>query len=543
MEKAVYQEQKLEKYIGNPMIEALPPIPEDDREVVRNLVGVVKKCSPEQRKMKPLLRMHLLSNIGKEFFYPFAQVRRLDSAIHIMIRSGYLNRNPVSTEFRRLLTELNELEDQNFRNEESLIITQELGTVIYGLSGSGKSRALRQCLGLYPTLIRHEEYKGKPFTWTQLPWLMVEAPYDGNRVTFCRAVFMEIDKRCGSRNLDKYGYSTHSASTMILHMQKLLILYNVGILIIDEVQNLLQAKGDSDEMLSFYVSLTNQLGVPIIYCGTSNSIKLFQTRMAIARRQTGAGDMKFQPINRNNDEWSSMMKFLWQGCVLQEDIPLESEMLDVFWECSQGLIGIVVALFCQVQIRALLCGMESFNIDLVYRTYNEDFAIVKPMLEAIKSGDIWEMAKYDDIFINLNNTINAGIKECEHKEELDEIIATKTKSITERRQNSADSIFTTIRALKLLKAVEDEKLKIIIRMVVENSPVDTDESDLLEIIISNTMQQKPPKDNNRRTRTANPTGLIKLFKQADKEHRYMYDILKEHGYIKTIEEDYSDFVG
>lgn len=543
MEKAVYKEQKLEQYRGNPMIEALPTIPEDERDVMQNLVRVSKKCSPEQRQMKPLLRMHLLSNVGNEFFYPFAQVRRLDSAIHIMIRGAYLNRNPVSSEFRRQLLELDEHGTQNIDNTETAIIAQASGTVIYGMSGSGKSRALRQCLSYYPTLIRHEEYNGKPFTRTQLPWLMVEAPYDGNYVTFCRAVFTEIDKRCDGRNLDKYGYSTHSVSTMILHMQKLLLLYNVGILIIDEVQNLLQTKGDSNEMLSFFVSLTNQLGVPIIYCGTSNSIKLFQSKMAIARRQTGAGDMKFQPININNAEWASMLKYLWQGYILQEDVQLDREMVDVFWECSQGLIGIVVALFCQVQIRALLSGRESFDTDLVRRTYNEDFAIVKPMIEAIKSGNEWEMAKYEDICINLGTTINAGIKESQHQEELDEIIAAKKKSISERRQSAADSIFVTIRGTGILKNIDEKKLQAIISTVVENNPVDTEESDLLETVIFSALKLKPIRDSSRRTRTVNPTGLIKLYEQAEKEHRHTHDILKEHGYIKTIEEDYSDFVG
>lgn len=543
MGKAVYKDQTLEQYRGNPMIEALPHIPEDMREVISNLSVVVSECSPEQKKLKPLLRMHLMHKTLNEFFYPFAQVRRLDAAIHMMIRGAYMNRNPISLGYRKLLTQLDAQEGQSVDGNEMTIIAPEMGTVIYGMSGSGKSRALQQSLSYYPTLIRHEEYDGMPFTRTQLPWLMVEAPYDGNYVTFCRAVFQEIDKRCGTDNLYKYGYSTYSVSTMILHMQKLLLLYNVGILIIDEVQNLLHIKGDSSEMLAFFVSLTNQLGVPIIYCGTSNAIKLFQSRMAIARRQTGAGDMKFQPIERNSGEWSSMMKFLWHGYVLQEDTPLDREMLSVFWECSQGLIGIVVALFCQVQIRALLGKMESIDVALVRKTYDKDLALVKPMLEAIKSGNEWEISKYEDLYLDIGCTIDAGIKECERQEQLDDMIAKKTQSIINRRKTLADSIFITIRAIGLYRDVEDEILTQFIRTVVEDHSDGTDEGVLLQTVITTLIQPNAEKISRKRKVNVNPTGLIKLWEQSEKEHKDLHDILLQNGYIKPLENDFPDVMG
>jgi len=542
MEKAVYRDQKLEMYRGNPMIEALPPIPEDEREVLKNLVGLIEKITTEQREMKPYLRMHLLKKIEHEFFYPFAQVRKLDLSIHMMIRSAYLNRNPLNMEYNELLIELDKQKTKEFSNSENPIITQEAGTVIFGMSGSGKSRALRQCLSYYPTAIRHEVYNGKAFTKTQLPWLIVDAPFDGSYVTFCRTVFKEIDKRCDGNSLEKYGYTTHSSSTMILHMQKLLLLYNVGILVIDEVQNILNAKAESSEILAFFLSLTNQLGVPIIYCGTSNAIKLFQSRMAVARRQIGAGDMKFQQIDRNNGEWENMMKYLWRGYILQEDVLINDEMLDVFWECSQGLIGIVVPLFCRVQINALLSGRESFDIAFVYKTCNEDLAIIKPMLDAIKSGDEWEILKYEDICLDLGSTIDNGIKELQHQEELEKIIESKMKSVDERRLNTADNIFTTIRGMRILKEIEDNKLKSIIRTVVEKNPVNAEEGDLLQAVILSAMQQ-PAKEHKRGSGGVNSSGLIGLFEQAEKKHKHMHDVLQENGYIKKIEDDFSDLVG
>lgn len=543
MEFAEYKEQELNQYRGNPMIEALPPIPGEKRDVVQHLAGIVKMCTPEEKRMKPLMRMHLLNRIRNYFFYPFAQVRRLDTAIQMMIRSAYINRNPVSAEYCNKLLILDREENTGVSNQAWINAAPEMGTVVFGVSGSGKSRALRQCLNYYPPLIRHTEYQGKPFTRTQLPWVMVEAPYDGNYVTFCRAVFQEIDKRCGTNNLDKYGYSTYNSSTMILHMQKLLLLYNVGILVIDEVQNLLRSKSGSDEMMAFFVSLTNQLSVPIIYCGTSNAIKLFQKRMSLARRQTGAGDMKFQAIENGNSEWNSMMKFLWRGYVLREDIPLDEEIVDAFWQYSQGLIGIVVALFCQVQIRALLGNRESFDVQLLKNTYDEDMAMVKPMLEAIKSGNEWEMAKYEDICIDIDSAINAGIAKCEHQEEMEKIIAEKSLTIAQRRQSTSDSIFTTIRGLGMCKNIDDKKLRTRIRKTVESVPDDTEEGELMEMVLSTIIQPKMVKRSSKKVAVARKSGLLYILEQSEKNHTDIHEDLLEYGYIKRIEDDFKDLTG
>ncbi len=543
MDYAEYKEQELVQYRGNPMIEALPLIPGDEREVIHHLAGMIKACTPEEKQMKPLLRIHLLFRINNDFFYPFAQVQRLDIAIQMMIRGAYMNRNPVSAEYHSALIALDRDEGNQINDDAYINAVPELGTVVYGIPGSGKSRSLRQCLKYFPPLIRHIEYKGNPFTKTQLPWLMVEAPYDGNYVTFCRSIFEEIDRRCGTNNKDKYGYATYNPSTMILQMRKLLLLYNVGILVIDEVQNLLRSKVSSDEMMAFFVSLTNQLGVPIIYCGTSNAIKLFQNRMSLARRQIGAGNMKFQGIDRDSCEWVNMMKYLWRGYVLREETTLNEKMIDVFWELSQGLIGIVVVLFCQVQIRALLSKKESFDIQLLKNTYNEDMTLVKPMLDALKSGNEWEMAKYEDLSFDLDVTIKAGITDCLNQEQLERAIEERSLTIAQRRQSTSNSIYTTIRGIGICKDMDDKKLKALIRKTVDAAPDDTEESELLQTVLTTVLQPKTVKRSSKQIAKVRNNGLLYLLEQSEKHRSDIHDDLLECGYIKRVEDDFPDLTG
>lgn len=49
MNYAHYIEQELAQYRGNPLIEALPPIPVDEKEVIQNLAGMVSSCTPEEK--------------------------------------------------------------------------------------------------------------------------------------------------------------------------------------------------------------------------------------------------------------------------------------------------------------------------------------------------------------------------------------------------------------------------------------------------------------------------------------------------------------
>ncbi len=146
---------------------------------------------------------------------------------------------------------------------------------IIGISGIGKTTAIERLLLMYPQIIKHQEYKKQNFSRTQIVWLKIDCPYDGSLSTLCKSFFKAIDDLLGTRYLEKFGYSNRVTSTMMLHMTSLASIYGIGVLVIDEIQHLLNSKNDMEEMLNFFVTLSNTVGIPTVLIGTSKAQKIF----------------------------------------------------------------------------------------------------------------------------------------------------------------------------------------------------------------------------------------------------------------------------
>src|SRR5699024_11901209 len=111
-------------------------------------------------------------------------------------------------------------------------------------------------------------------------------PYDGSLSTLCKSFFKAIDDLLGTRYLEKFGYMNRITSTMLLHMTSLASMYGIGVLVIDEMQHLLHSKNDLEEMLNFFVTFSNTVGIPTVLIGTSKAHKLCKGIFRQVRRDT-----------------------------------------------------------------------------------------------------------------------------------------------------------------------------------------------------------------------------------------------------------------
>lgn len=333
-EIADYKEQKISDYAGNPLIEALPPILESEDEVIDAFYNF-PYISDEEKRLSPRLKSHLLWRV-KSFIQPLPAHIRLESIVSTLIRNSYKSRNPLDAQYKRKMQVLNQMKNLNDCTVDDVetayqgFSTTAECAIINGVSGAGKTTAMNRTLNLYQQVIRHESYHGKPFTKTQIVWLKVDCPFDGNFATLCRSVFKEIDRLTGERWLEKYGYLTRSTSTMVMHLTTLLTNYNVGVLVIDEIQHLCKLKGEAVDMLDFFVTLTNMFSVPIIFIGTSKARSLFQTNFRLARRVQSGGYIEMGPLKNGSSEWETLLESLWEFNVLDEETELNEKMREVF---------------------------------------------------------------------------------------------------------------------------------------------------------------------------------------------------------------------
>ena len=136
---------------------------------------------------------------------------------------------------------------------------------IIGVSGIGKSTAIEKLLLMYPQVIIHHNYKGKPLTRAQIVWIKIDCPFDGSLKTLCKMFFKALDDILLTTNyFQRYGKNSNSTATMMIHMSHLACLHSIGVLVIDEMQHLINPKNKPDEILNFLVTLVNMIGISII---------------------------------------------------------------------------------------------------------------------------------------------------------------------------------------------------------------------------------------------------------------------------------------
>lgn len=271
-EEANYKEQALSEYDNNPFIEALPPIFDEDDVLERFMV--TPRITKQDKLSETNIRYHVLKRV-KNFIQPLPIHFEVERRLSTLIRRGYLARNPLDKTFLeriRVLHQLreDEVEAHKYIDERLNYIRSTADSLsIIGISGIGKTTAIERLLLMYPQVIKHETYKGQPFNRTQIVWLKIDCPYDGSLSTMCKGFFKAIDDLLGTRYLGKYGYLNRVTSTMLLHMTSLASMYGIGVLVIDEIQHLLHSKNDQEEMLNFFVTLSNTVGIPTVLIGTS----------------------------------------------------------------------------------------------------------------------------------------------------------------------------------------------------------------------------------------------------------------------------------
>lgn len=398
--EAAYTESVLSRYGKNPLIEALPQMlrPEELMDKIR----FDPICTEDDKKLSVEDKLQLIFNVN-QFFQPMDVHYDLYLKAYNAIKSGYLTRNPTCIDYWQKLDEKIR-GNIEFVDPPDIYFSLEgksLGFPIIGMSGIGKSTSFRKVLRTIPQVIYHHEYNHKPFTFTQLSWLIVECPRNGSTKGYCENFFETVDKILKTNYRDIYIKPGGRTSEFIHGMKRVCGLHAIGIIGSDEIQVLSTAKSQGEkEMLNFFVELDNTLQVPMVLIGTDKARQLFKKDFRSARRADGQGDTPWQRMKSESDTWSDVVDSLLKINFLNIDpTPNEiSKVKDALYDKSQGIIDIVVKLYILAQTRALLKGMEAINAAVINSVAKDSLNFVDGALDALRSGDLRKLNLYDDIY-------------------------------------------------------------------------------------------------------------------------------------------------
>ncbi|MGF9713736.1 ATP-binding protein [Paenibacillus naphthalenovorans] len=328
-----------------------------------------------------------------------------------MIRHGYVARSPLNKEYARQfhIGFGNILEAGVNHNGENAagIRSTAAGFNIIGVSGQGKSTAVDLNLLLYPQVIQHSEYKGKPLILDQLVWLKLNCPFDGSIKGLCINFFQAVDAILGTHYFKKFVSKGSTVDTLIPQMAQIASLHCLGTLVIDEIQNLSQAKsGGSEKMLNFFTQLINTIGVPVVLVGTYKALKLFGGSFSQARRGCGQGDMIIDRMSEGED-WDYFISSLWKYQWTINKTKLSDPIKRTIYELTQGIVDIAVKLYMLVQWDAIAFGEseghERITVNRLKKVAVEHLQLVQPMIKALKTNNRSTLYDIDDLYPKWND--------------------------------------------------------------------------------------------------------------------------------------------
>lgn len=408
--KAEYIESPLGNYYGNPLIEALQPLV-DLEDTIARLSNVIN-FKREQRELNETMRAHLIFQLTR-FVEPLETHLKIEQSLSIVIRDGYVDRNPLTANGVRILREgaTNVAADMNSQNVQLTYSykTSGSGLTVVGVSGMGKTTAINNILlKMFPAqVIRHGTYKGHNLNFPQIVWLKLETPHNGSVKGFCLSFFQSIDQLLGTNYYMTLKKARASAVELIPEMAQLCATYRIGVLVIDEIQHLLQANiGGQDEMLNFFVALKNAIGIPIVILGTTKAWNLLTREFRQAKRATEYfGMVQWQRMEKGErnetdemNDWGVLLKALWNYQWVKDASPLDSDMFDAMYEYSQGITDVAIKLFMVAQWRAIATGVEKITPELISDVAKTELKALYPVIQAFRLQQIDKLEEAMDVF-------------------------------------------------------------------------------------------------------------------------------------------------
>lgn len=387
--EAVYIEQRIPQFIGNPFIEALPELAGEEN-ILKELLNL-PYFDPAQREWADHERFQMIIQLAN-FTLPFERHIQLAYSVHSMMRQGYVGREPHSASSSEIFKKLH---DKTLLNPQSNV-TPQISSALIGPSGMGKTSTLKRVLRCIPQVIHHPKYG-----IYQLPYLHIGTPHDGASVTsLAHSIFRKVDILLPGADYSEQ-YRSGGSATLMNHAARILRMHHTGLLIMDEINNLANSRSNREGLMDLLVSASNELGTPILFVGTSKARNVLSLSASQARRSVGFGVPMWERLEKgefgDQGDWDIFSRTLLRYQWVRKPGEPTQYLTDLLYELSQGIIDFAIKLFGTAQCRAIMDGSETITGQLLLSVAERELGMVEPIVDALRRNDFRALDKFDDI--------------------------------------------------------------------------------------------------------------------------------------------------
>lgn len=231
---------------------------------------------------------------------------------------------------------------------------------IIGASGIGKSSAISRAVQLltHDRIIEMDE----PYTKI-LPCVLVQCPFDSSPKQLLLEIIRVVDEQLGSSYYPK-ATSVRATTDMLIGTVSQIALNHIGILIVDEIQNIALSKNGRN-LLGVLLQLINCSGISIAMVGTPECTDFFTQAMQLARRSLG---LQYDSLPYGA-EFEQLCRVLFRYQYVKEPMELDETVLRWMYEHSSGNVSTVVTLLHDAQEIAIMEGTDKLDLNVLNMAY------------------------------------------------------------------------------------------------------------------------------------------------------------------------------
>ena len=252
--------------------------------------------------------------------------------------------------------------------------------LIAGTSGIGKSTAISRAISLISDKGVME--LDVPYSFI-IPCVVVQCPFDSSVKNLLLEILRKVDEQIGS-NYYQNAIRIRATTDMLLGMVSQVSLNHVGLLVIDEIQNVVNSKNGRG-LIGMLTQLINDSGISICMVGTPESVMFFESNNYLARRSLG---LQYQAMAFDEDFYN-ICHVLYSYQYVKYYTELTEAITEWIYEHSAGIVSNIVVLLHDAQEIAIMDGTETLDISSLNKAYKNRMALlhdyIAPSIQKRKS--------------------------------------------------------------------------------------------------------------------------------------------------------------
>lgn len=324
-------------------------------------LSVFPKYNDSVRKENQAVRLMVLSDLYKLYIPSQMSIEIYSSMYLALLRS--MQKKVTQAAIKQQYQNHRAIQNQAYRG----IMGGADSFTIIGDSGIGKTSAISRAVDLI-TENRVIEMDN-PYTKV-IPVLNVQCMWDSSVKGLLLEILRTVDETLES-SYYQYAVKSRATTDNLIGSVSQVALNHVGILVIDEIQNIVNSK-NGKRFIAMLLQLINNSGISLCLIGVPDCIPFFEQTFQLSRRLVGLqySTMPFDAY------FESFCKVIFSYQYVQQKSEITPAITEFLYEHSAGVVSVVVSLIHDAQEIGILSGKEVLNLDTLNQAYKQRLSLL-----------------------------------------------------------------------------------------------------------------------------------------------------------------------